>query len=179
MPQSTTTVALGRDSRCSRHNSASPSLTTIAGVSAVTPAVASACLNASDAIVGELRAKAKRDCRADDHFEILYRNGLRLDGGHELFRLSETKPEVGQICLLIALEACDFHLRRLPSGQLRHQLDPPHQPRHPTHPRPLNPERTLDGTNPTDLYALLLIDAVKREHSFDRANANAFILGYG
>jgi hypothetical protein len=34
---------------------------TIAGVSAVTPATASACLNALDAISGLLRAKAKRD----------------------------------------------------------------------------------------------------------------------
>ena len=34
---------------------------TVAAVSAVTPATASACLNASDAIVGLLRAKAKRD----------------------------------------------------------------------------------------------------------------------
>ena len=49
------------NSRCRRHNPASPSLSTVAGVSAVTPATASACLNASDTIVGPLRAKAKRD----------------------------------------------------------------------------------------------------------------------
>ena len=60
----------------------------------------------------------------------LRRDDLRLDRGHELLRLSETKPEVGQACLLIAFEACDFHLRRLPGLQLRHQLDPPHQLRH-------------------------------------------------
>jgi len=59
--QSSTTVAFASDSRCSRHNPASPSLSTVAGVSAVTPAIASACLNASDAIVGRFRAKAKRD----------------------------------------------------------------------------------------------------------------------
>ena len=34
---------------------------TVAGVSAVTPAIASACLNAPDAIAGLLRAKAKLD----------------------------------------------------------------------------------------------------------------------
>ena len=34
---------------------------TVAGVSAVTPAAASACLNAPDATAGLLRAKAKRD----------------------------------------------------------------------------------------------------------------------
>jgi hypothetical protein len=45
-------VASGSDSRCSRHSPASPSLSTVAGVSAITPATASACLNASDAIVG-------------------------------------------------------------------------------------------------------------------------------
>jgi hypothetical protein len=39
----------------------SPSHNTVAGVSAVTPATASACLNAPDAIAGLLRAKAKRD----------------------------------------------------------------------------------------------------------------------
>ena len=41
--------------------SASPSHNTVAGVSAVTPSIASARLNASDAIVGLFRAKAKRD----------------------------------------------------------------------------------------------------------------------
>ena len=56
----------------------------------------------------------------------LGRDDLRLDRDHELFRLSETKLEVGQPCLLIAFEACDFHLHRLPGHQLRHQLDPPH-----------------------------------------------------
>jgi hypothetical protein len=59
--QSSTTVAFGRASRCNRQRPASPSLSTVAGVSAVTPAAASAWLNASDAIAGELRAKAKRD----------------------------------------------------------------------------------------------------------------------
>ena len=59
--QSSTTVAFGSDARCSRHSPTSPSLSTVAGVSAVTPATASACSNAPDAIVGLLRAKAKRD----------------------------------------------------------------------------------------------------------------------
>jgi hypothetical protein len=59
--QSSTIVAFGSASRCSRHNPASPSHNTVAGVSAVTPAAASAFLNASDAIAGLLRAKAKRD----------------------------------------------------------------------------------------------------------------------
>ena len=40
---------------------ASPSHNTVAGVSAVTPAIASARLNAPDATAGLLRAKAKRD----------------------------------------------------------------------------------------------------------------------
>jgi hypothetical protein len=60
----------------------------------------------------------------------LRRHDLRLDRGHELFRLSEMKPEVGHTCLLIAFEACDFHLRRLPGLQLRHKFDPPYQLRH-------------------------------------------------
>ena len=60
----------------------------------------------------------------------LHRDDLRLDRGHELFRLGKTKPEVGQACLLIAFEARDLHLRRLPGLKLRHQLDPPHQLRH-------------------------------------------------
>ena len=60
--QSSTIVAFGSASRCSRHSPASPSHNTVAGVSAVTPAAASAAfLNASDAIAGLLRAKAKRD----------------------------------------------------------------------------------------------------------------------
>jgi hypothetical protein len=70
-------VAFGGASRCIRHNPASPSHRTVAGVSACTPAAASACLNASDAIVGLLRAKAKRDWnamgvdyRARDHLKV-------------------------------------------------------------------------------------------------------------
>jgi hypothetical protein len=51
----------------------------------------------------------------------------RLEGGGELLRLCETEPEVGQASLLIAFDACDLDLRRLPVLQLRHQLDPPHQ----------------------------------------------------
>ena len=58
--QSSTIVASGSASRCSRHSPASPSHSTVAGVSALTPAAASACLNASDAVAGPLRAKAKR-----------------------------------------------------------------------------------------------------------------------
>ena len=57
----------------------------------------------------------------------LRRDDLRLDRSHELFRLGETEPEVGQTGLLIAFEACDLHLRRLPGAKLRYQLDPPHQ----------------------------------------------------
>ena len=60
----------------------------------------------------------------------LCRDDLRLDRGRQLFRLGETKPEVGQASLLIALEACDLDLRRLSGLQLRHQLHPPHQLRH-------------------------------------------------
>ena len=60
----------------------------------------------------------------------LRRDDLRLDRSHELFRLGETKPGVGQTGLLIAFEASDLDLRRLPGLQLRHQLDPPYQPRH-------------------------------------------------
>src|SRR4051795_2737358 len=58
--QSSTIMAPGSTSRCSRHSLASPSHSTVAGVSARTPAAASACLNASDAVAGPLRAKAKR-----------------------------------------------------------------------------------------------------------------------
>src|SRR3954454_6759370 len=58
--QSSTIVAPGSASRCSRHSPASPSHSTVAGVSAPTPAATSACLNASDAVAGPLRAKAKR-----------------------------------------------------------------------------------------------------------------------
>src|SRR3954471_5083557 len=58
--QSSTIMAPGSTSRCSRHSPASPSHSTVAGVSARTPATASACLNASDAAAGPLRAKAKR-----------------------------------------------------------------------------------------------------------------------
>jgi putative transposase len=43
----------------------------------------------------------------------------------------KTKSEVGQACLLIAFEACDLHLRRLPGLKPRHQVDPPHQLWHP------------------------------------------------
>jgi hypothetical protein len=60
----------------------------------------------------------------------LRRDDLRLDRGHELFRLGETKPEVGRTGLLIAFEACDLHLRRLPGAKLRHQFDPPNQFHH-------------------------------------------------
>jgi hypothetical protein len=52
-----------------------------------------------------------------------------LDRGQELFR-RKPKPEVGQTCLLIAFEACDLRLRRLPGLELRQQLDPPNQLRH-------------------------------------------------
>ena len=48
----------------------------------------------------------------------LRRDDLRLDRGHELFRLGETKPEVCKAGLLIALEACDLHFRRLPGAKL-------------------------------------------------------------
>ena len=61
----------------------------------------------------------------------LCRDDLRLDRGGQLLRLCETEPEVGQARLLIAFEACDLHLRRLAGPKLRHQLDPPHQFRHP------------------------------------------------
>ena len=54
-------MAFGSASRCNRHSPASPSHNTVAGVSAVTPAAASACLVAPDATAGLLRAKAKRD----------------------------------------------------------------------------------------------------------------------
>jgi hypothetical protein len=56
----------------------------------------------------------------------LCRDDLRLDRGCQPFCLCETKPEVGQACLLITFEACDLHLRRLPGLKLRHQFDPPH-----------------------------------------------------
>jgi hypothetical protein len=64
---------------------------------------------------------------ADRH---LCRDDFRLEGGGELLRLCETEPEVGQASLLIAFDACDLDLRRLPGLQLPHQLDPPHQFRH-------------------------------------------------
>jgi hypothetical protein len=57
----------------------------------------------------------------------LCRHDLRLDRGCQTFCLGETKPEVGQACMLIAFEACDLDLRRLPGLKLRHQPDPPHQ----------------------------------------------------
>jgi hypothetical protein len=60
----------------------------------------------------------------------LCRDDLRLKGGGELLRLCETQPEVGQVNLLIAFDACNLDLRCLPGLQLRHQLDPPHQFRH-------------------------------------------------
>jgi tetratricopeptide (TPR) repeat protein len=74
--QSSTTVASGSASRCSRHSPASPSLSTVAGASAVTPAVASACLNASAAIAGLLReseagpAALSADYLASDHLKM-------------------------------------------------------------------------------------------------------------
>src|SRR5215210_4563415 len=58
--QSSTIMAPGSTARCSRHSPASPSHSTVAGGSTPTPATASACLNASDAAAGPLRAKAKR-----------------------------------------------------------------------------------------------------------------------
>ena len=58
------------------------------------------------------------------------RYDLRLEGGGQLFRLFETKTEVGQARLLIAFDACDLDRHRFPGLQLRHQLDPPHQLRH-------------------------------------------------
>jgi hypothetical protein len=45
---------------------------------------------------------------------------LRLDCGHDLFRLGETKPEVGQAYLLSAFDACNLNLRRLPRCKLGH-----------------------------------------------------------
>jgi hypothetical protein len=60
----------------------------------------------------------------------LCRDNLRLEGGGELLRLSETEPEIGQASLLIAFNACHLDLRRLSGLPLRHQLDPPHQFRH-------------------------------------------------
>ena len=60
----------------------------------------------------------------------LCRDELRLEGGGKLLRLYETEPEVGQASPLIAFDACDLDLRRLPGLQLRHQFDPPHQFRH-------------------------------------------------
>ena len=50
----------------------------------------------------------------------LRRDDLRLDRGHELFRLGETKPEVGQACLLSAFDACHLNLRRLPGCKFGH-----------------------------------------------------------
>jgi hypothetical protein len=61
---------------------------------------------------------------------------LRLDRGSQLFRLGETKSEVGQACLLSAFDACDLNLRRLPGLKLRHQLHAPHQVCHPLTPAP-------------------------------------------
>jgi hypothetical protein len=57
----------------------------------------------------------------------LCRDNLSLDRGCQPFCFRETKPEVGQTCLLIVFEARDLNLRRLPGLKLRHQLDPPHQ----------------------------------------------------
>ena len=82
------------------------------------------------ALAGQL-ALASHACAAmlaGDHH--LCRDDLRLDRSHQMFRLSEMKPEIGQASPLIALEACDLDLRRLSGLQLRHQLHPPHQPRH-------------------------------------------------
>jgi hypothetical protein len=82
------------------------------------------------ALAGQL-ALTSHTCAAmltGDHH--LCRDDLRLDRGYKMFRLSETKPEVGQTGPLIALEACDLDLRRLSGLHLRHQLHPPHQPRH-------------------------------------------------
>jgi hypothetical protein len=60
----------------------------------------------------------------------LCRDDLCLEGGGELLRLCETKPEVGQASLPIAFDACDLDFCRLPGLQLPHQLDPPHQFHH-------------------------------------------------
>jgi hypothetical protein len=60
----------------------------------------------------------------------LCRDDLRLEGRGELLRLCKTQPKVGQVSLLIAFDACDLDLRRIPGLQLRYQLDPPHQFRH-------------------------------------------------
>jgi hypothetical protein len=60
----------------------------------------------------------------------LCRDNLRLDRGCQPFCLRKAKPEIAQTGLLIAFDACDLDLRRLPGLQLRHQFDPPHQFRH-------------------------------------------------
>ena len=75
--QSSTSVAFGSTSRCSRHSPASPSHSTVAGVSAPTPAAASACRNASDAVAWPLRDEGEAvlgaigvDHLARDHLEV-------------------------------------------------------------------------------------------------------------
>jgi hypothetical protein len=55
----------------------------------------------------------------------LRRNDLRLDRRCQLVRLGETKTEIGHAGLLIASNACDLNLRRLPGFVLCYQLDPP------------------------------------------------------
>ncbi len=60
----------------------------------------------------------------------LCRDNLRLDRGCQPFCLRKAKPEIAQTGLLIAFDACDLDLRRLPGLQLRHQFDPPHQFHH-------------------------------------------------
>jgi hypothetical protein len=64
------------------------------------------------------------------HHGHLRRDHLRLNRGGQLLRLREPEPELRQASLLIALEACNLHLRRQARLQLRNQLHPPHQLRH-------------------------------------------------
>jgi hypothetical protein len=61
------------------------------------------------------------------HHGHLRRDHLNLKRGCQLLRLREPKAKFGYPSLFIALEACNLHLRRYPSRQLRHQLHPPHQ----------------------------------------------------
>ena len=79
-------------------------------------------------------APARRTAAALTHRGHLRRNDLGLKRRGQPLRFGEPKPQVSQAGLLVALDADHLSLRHNARPKLRHQLHPPHQIRHQTHP---------------------------------------------
>ena len=88
-----------------------------------------------------------------DRHGHLCRDHLSLERRGELLCLGKPEPEVGQASLLIALEACDLHLRRQARTPILRPASRAKPSSAPAYFRPVSPKPTKAGTNPTALHA--------------------------